>query len=1017
MSEEYDGKSFDDLQHAICHEQEAIHASSCLDVHRSSCIAILDAIEFFLLDWELSTKNNNPVIGDRSVAETSFNLHVKRFLLTMVSIVVSTLGPGDSQLRDRLLNWLSLISTTACRQILLDALPAVLPPRDDGSSAARSCTRQVVMGLQSLLTNPKTRDDSSSIIQVLECLSFINSLEADRLFSGDDQPSEVVVGDTMIQVAIDALPMVAHVDLPILVRLLIRNISSAEQARNALIACRMEPRLWEGGAHSMACVQEVQGAIQNGTNGGILAETYINLLEEIVDEVEETLSSIFAENEVNVDEDSLVDVDGDQDQIVILDVAVLAILRLDPEKKTQVATLLDSMFRSFVFNWDAFMALIRMSKAHPDTSNLGAGKHFSKGAYFSRYSTNNNSLETGCLSLAIFFLLSPLRVAWVGTKKCKRKLLGFVQQAIVELYHHSNKPLQKEIVECLFQLSEEVAHCDPSSASATLSAIHNDTTLLLLNNFDPRHRLHHTEHHELQSVYKSVQAIVLEIAREDPSLLLPFKDTLLGQLSRRDSCSMEICHACTLLSLLFRPARGAGDHGAPSMEVSEFLTVIWRLLFAPDRNERVIDANQREQKQSDKGRVARGMAFATALVQSRKCCHEIKISLFEWVTRIVLPPTHRMLDSETGLHALHFLLVLQEECKRESRNGYIEQPVSLGKAIFQATRVILGNMGLVRVLPQYEGKRGILGYTSRPKWLVLTVTRPPKVRSMVFCFDAFTRNEKMLHPCEWHATSRWIFDLLNSYLRLGRERFQSKSSSDSTTTREKWTPHGWVEAAIEFPVVLLLKIKVSNKRQQLVLEWLQTQTTDFEFPQKNLQRYETISDIDIWELIAEHHKDSDFNVFLQSLFRFSLSLISGIGVSVAVLQNSFEHSRNMRVQHAEKDACELRQAEATHLLYYQLLKIYTMQRKCLSVKRIFLALKMGSRRQHGRATSKSRKRRISEELPRQNEPLDENLEHVSPTVLAVEKGAIAPIPLLSVQSTHVNFFLHRVRFQEMLKLQ
>merc|ERR1712078_476656 len=73
----------------------------------------------------------------------------------------------------------------------------------------------------------------------------------------------------------------------------------------------------------------------------------------------------------------------------------------------------------------------------------------------------------------------------------------------------------------------------------------------------------------------------------------------------------------------------------------------------------------------------------------------------------------------------------------------------------------------------------ILAYTEIPSFPTCndqTVKR--RFRKMIFCFNSFFNNVHLSQPSSWYKSSLWIFELIDTYLVLGRT--------------PKWNPRAWI---------------------------------------------------------------------------------------------------------------------------------------------------------------------------------------------------------------------------------
>jgi hypothetical protein len=254
-------------------------------------------------------------------------------------------------------------------------------------------------------------------------------------------------------------------------------------------------------------------------------------------------------------------------------------------------------------------------------------------------------------------------------------------------------------------------------------------------------------------------------------------------------------------------------------------------------------------------------------------------------------------------------------------------------------KMVLANTGLVQEATFYQQRKkrkSALGYTRRLPCFSLD-TNNQKFRSIVFSLSLLIRDRSMLHPTGWSNASQWVFGLVDTYLEMGR-----RASAGSKSKGRKWIPHGWLEAAIEFSTVDLSMLKASNQKQKSALAWMHTQLCKYELRVENLLVPEC-TEKDLRDLLAQLKRGEAFTKFLQSMLRFAFSLILGLGLSAAVLKNTFDHYQDY-MNDTPNEKLRHDKSQYLRLIQYQLIKIYDMKRKCMSVELVFRAMNVASRR-------------------------------------------------------------------------
>jgi hypothetical protein len=126
----------------------------------------------------------------------------------------------------------------------------------------------------------------------------------------------------------------------------------------------------------------------------------------------------------------------------------------------------------------------------------------------------------------------------------------------------------------------------------------------------------------------------------------------------------------------------------------------------------------------------------------------------------------------------------------------------------------------------------------------------------------------------------WVFELVDTYLKMGREK-----------ATNGWVPHGWLQAAVEFPS-LSLSLEPSTKKQEIALEWIKRSLSYFVLSANDATKSEDLQ-TKIGELIGQSHDITALKQLRDSLFRFALAFLIGIGLSASVLKNAFEHYKTL----------------------------------------------------------------------------------------------------------------------------
>ena len=324
------------------------------------------------------------------------------------SVLFAEVGPGDAHVRAKLLETISSVTTSECRQAILDVMPWTMPVDEELEEA----TKQVLDALRTVLM-----DDADALLPVLGCLSLLPLSEKGRAEAWN--------------VALASLPVVSEADLPVLARTLLCHVTNKDDASRALVALRSEFELVqsadnEGDDDPIPLIAHVLlGAFHDRENGPMLAKAYLDILRSIPAQQEGA-------------------------KFLVLDVVAILALYQNPDMQPDMAATLDSWIRSKAFPFEAFHILLK-TMCHRHRPGEPASVLYDR-------------LVPSLLSLAIFLLLAPVRIATV--EEC----CASTHQFIVELHHGIDRDYQEELVRCLFHLSEETSW-SPEGASKHVAAI------------------------------------------------------------------------------------------------------------------------------------------------------------------------------------------------------------------------------------------------------------------------------------------------------------------------------------------------------------------------------------------------------------------------------------------------------------------------------------------------------------------------------------------------------------------
>jgi hypothetical protein len=598
----------ENLQQVIAHHEQELQTLSEAAARQISCLAILDALDTFFYSWE--------ELEDPSGLPSDFLRH-------SLSLVVSEHELGDSQVCERLLTTLSGVTTAECRQLVLDALLAIIPPESD--NVIRD---QVIHTLRGVIAQ-----DETSLLQVLDCLSVLSRM-------GQGERNEPFL------VSLAALPTLLESQLPILVPKLLQYITNEEEAKEAIDAVRTELRLLEehgdGGEEPITGVSLVfVTALCDSKTGGLLARAYFQVLDEMINSLDEQFTG------------EHVDTNSEENSFLVLDLAVLLILGEHPSYSNNVKNKMDFLLEHSMFPIDTVFFMIRIAA--------------------SPISKLYDPLVQPLLSLCIFLLLSPVRVSLLTTPEC---LMKNTQDIVLDCYHRIDQGRQAELVRCLLQLTEELAAAATTTTTSAERTSNSDDGNVDASN--RRRQLGMSRRGGVDLTSNTVLEILKRLAMRDPNNILPVKHILLRRLAADSSGYLDANatrQICSIVSLCMHPLQ---EESVNASGLDDLLLLLHKLLFTKF----CFDSTKTG---GEAAMIVRGLMLAEELVICPAVSQETKKAIYQWVQRIVLPTTRRMIEPEIGSRALRFLLALREQ----------NNEPDMDKEIFETMKSLLANTGLV----------------------------------------------------------------------------------------------------------------------------------------------------------------------------------------------------------------------------------------------------------------------------------------------------------------------------------
>lgn len=842
------------------------------------------------------------------------------------------LGPGDAQVRDMLLRVLprAVISNNGAPeilQILLDQVPfwtidvSLADEYDEEYNPTANKTITLVQQQQQRVfetLHQLLEHDSSASLPVLNCMASLPWMGRNEAGCSE-----------IWRVALKVLPFCEEQELPTAVRTLLRHCCDDDTECEATWkALRTEWRLLEDHHHHQLQQQQTPTArtatdpaakaqddsalfllahnvvtsFSDRVNGDCLALSYIKILKE-------TFCSKQQQSKDRAGEEK--DDNYDEDRPLLLDLIVLLYLSLQQNYEDSVDRIVDSWWSIGNFPFALLEDLLQLLLGR-NASNSDEQQQRQRG----ESSLLASILTPALLRWVIFFLLAPARCDPVssGSDRSPHKVQSFA----LNLFHLLDEERRAELVHNLLHLSEETSASWRSNDEPESTTRRGKRLRTQRKDATNGQQKEQQRHQQRRIVLQSVNIILKQIAQTAPETLVRFRHVLTRRLTATHTVSTNngdgdldsIRELCSILVSLVDSTDHHHLNRRGGIDGSELLVLLQKLLFSSSATFGM--STTAGGVRGDSGRMVRGIILATELIrcplrQSDKDCVK------DWVLRLLLPSTRRMVDPELGTPGLAFLKSWKKYCLEETES------MSPKEKIFEHLKMMLANTGLIQVLANYhkgKNKDMVLGYVNAPLELQWPSANTKK-RDLVFCVGFFLRHVNMTNPSRWRHATRWVFDLVDIYLRIGREKASN------------WRPDGWLLAALEFPM-LALPQKVAEKKQRAIHEWVEANLFHFNFDggmQSDSQLFPDFSDIVVQAEI------SDLRVLHESALRFAHAILLGISLSAAVLNNTFEHWKTMQNDLSSDD-----HPVSLALIKLQMNKLYDLRQKSKQMDRFLGSL-------------------------------------------------------------------------------
>jgi hypothetical protein len=707
---------------------------------------------------------------------------------------------------------------------------------------------------------------------------------------------------------LDTLSRVSECDVHRPIKTLVEHIMNETDAKIAVEAVRTELRSVEefDSPASDACIvatAQVMASLQG--NNDLFFETFLVQLGEI-------------------SRDSETDLDGD-DGLIVSDLIVLLLHNEHPKHCEQVENIFDTAVERSGLTRQALFSLIRIATGQDAPENT-------RGSVDSEPCNLFTFLFNPLIGLSIFLLLAPIRLRSFDVID---GIVALSKDFTVKLFLNLDQERQGRLVSSLLHLDDDLSDNLKDA----------NTAELVSQGSQARNRSAAANIHVVSC---NVFDVLATVAKDVPQLVAPFKRALFQKLTMGEHNHDTVRHLCALISCIRSPSVNE------ELEFTEAFLAVRSLLFSPSN---VLPSDSEQ----DIDRSVRGLILAVEIISSGHLTQANALTIWQSVRAVLLPPTNRIVHPKIGLYGLTVVRALHKWDRKNKKNIKV---FTVDKEIFQTMTHVLTKSRMVQYVSSYSerNKDGVtLGYIKRPGCFE-SEAKKRKFRKMVFCFDALLRERNLARPRNWQDASRWVFDLVNTYLVLGR---RSSSASDSPS-KSKWIPHAWVEAAFEFPSVDLSRLKASGASQRRVLDLIREAVSDYDIS----SCHDVLPDFvekDFCEMIKHLKKSRDRVEMMQAFLRCALSFVLGSALSAAILSNTYERYRRT-LNDQDNQILFQERTEAVRLIQYQLFKIYGLQRKCRVLERVFRGIGVTNRK----SKELSRKRQRGKKRPA-SRPLVEDL--------------------------------------------
>eukprot|EP00980_Cylindrotheca_fusiformis_P024387 scaffold11809_cov128-Cylindrotheca_fusiformis.AAC.26 len=414
-------------------------------------------------------------------------------------------------------------------------------------------------------------------------------------------------------------------------------------------------------------------------------------------------------------------------------------------------------------------------------------------------------------------------------------------------------------------------------------------------------------------------------ANQIPRTLARFKDRLFHQLLTTRSSRLHTDFTLRRLCALICNLEAATNDDGYSFETLPSVTALQRLLFSPPS---VFPSDRRHSID----RIRHGFLLAREILSHSRLQGTPSV-YYTWrmLKSVLLPQNKKMIEPSIGLEGLEVARILSSN----------SSDTSLKHDVFQTTTHILSNTRLIHYVSEYnerQRKHVAQAYTKRDEFFK-SENENHKKRKMIFCFDAFLRDPTLVEPSEWRKVNQWIFNLVDTYLAIGRQ-------TELYRGQRRWSPRPWVEAAIEYHIFDGRAQTLRNARQKRFFDLLHKEIgcSDVSSPRIS----PNVREREIYDLSRVLANDRDLEQIMRSMFRLALTLIISLAMTAAILNNAHEQCKDA-LHGREGNEATGTEKWASSLIHFQLAKLYDIRRKCNILDKVLRSMGLLKRKRAKRA--------------------------------------------------------------------